>query len=150
MFIETCKCPQVVSANYYRLEPFINQLSNGKLIGLFPDIIGDMISFACGKCSRRSKVNETTVDLVRDGRLNFAEKSNEAKLLAAVDEYTDISYPVIGYKAATTMLGAHFCSKDFRFSLSLFVCCSFFFVVGFFFNFTVLIKTEEEFVNHSS
>ena len=99
--LETCRCPEVISTNYYAVKPYNYYSEDGKLlIGVFPQIIDDMISYVCGKCQRSSGFVDTRLDKFHNGRNALAMKSNAERAVREIDEYTDLSFPII---AQTTL-----------------------------------------------
>ena len=75
--------------------------TNGNLHGLFPHLLDDLISYACGQCNRPSGVSNTTIDKMYNGRKTLAGTENLESVLKNIDEYTDLTFPIIGTKYLT-------------------------------------------------
>ncbi|XP_066925678.1 uncharacterized protein [Clytia hemisphaerica] len=104
----TCPCPAVVSSNFYLYAPYLTRDSEGKLASVFGDVLDAAISATCGVCNTPNGPVYTKLDKMRNGRLEFAEKSLELKVLKEVDEYTDLSFPIIGNTYSDEMVGYPF------------------------------------------
>lgn len=92
----TCRCPPLVSSNFYLLSPYLTKTSDNTLQGVFGEILDDAVKFACGTCKTPNGVVSTVLDKTRNGRGSFAEKTSELKTINEVDEFTDLSFPIIG------------------------------------------------------
>lgn len=106
--IETCKCAPVVSSNFYLLSPYLSKDANNTLSGVFGKILDDAIHFTCGTCNTPSGLLSTKLDKSRNGRGGFAEKASELKTLNEIDEFTDLSFPIIGNTLSDEMVGYPF------------------------------------------
>ena len=104
-FIETCRCPDKVSSNYYLLPPYIDM--NGKqLFGVFYQILDEMIQFTCGLCARAQLEHRNSVlDMYKNGRSSYSLKTNELRVILNIDDHTDLSFPIIGTKDQRFFMG---------------------------------------------
>lgn len=48
---ETCTCPQSIYTAWFANKPYISEGADGKVSGIFPNILQDMVDFLCGKCT---------------------------------------------------------------------------------------------------
>ncbi|XP_066913417.1 uncharacterized protein [Clytia hemisphaerica] len=94
---KTCACPEKVSTSYYLLSPYVTQ-SKHSAAGIFLDILKQMIPSICGQCQRSNGVLNTVIDEKHNGRNAFAQKSSELQAVQEIDEYTDLTFPIIGTK----------------------------------------------------
>ena len=93
--LETCKCPEVVSTSYYKLPPYTYE-ENGKMNGMFVNILKDMVPFICWTCHRLNGATNTTVNFKVNGRNYYAERPTELKAIQQIDQFTDVTFPVVG------------------------------------------------------
>ena len=107
-FIETCRCPPMVSSNFYLLSPYLSKDANNTLSGVFGKILDDAIHFMCGTCNTPSGLVNTKLDKSRNGRGGFAEKTSELKTLNEIDQFTDLSFPIIANTLSDEMVGYPF------------------------------------------
>ena len=98
----------MVSSSYYLLSPYLRKNSNNTLVGVFGEILDNAIHFTCGTCNTPSGLVTTKLDKSRNGRGGFAEKKSELKTLNEIDEFTDLSFPIIGNSLSDEMVGYPF------------------------------------------
>ncbi|XP_057309719.1 uncharacterized protein LOC130647766 isoform X2 [Hydractinia symbiolongicarpus] len=99
----TCRCPPVVSINYYIVKPYV-YLEDNELRGIFAELLDEMIDFACGECPCKLNVTMTSIDKDRDGRGSPAQKSTLDKVIREIDQFTDLSFPIVGQKTLKNYL----------------------------------------------
>ena len=95
-FIETCRCPEVVTSSFYLLPPYTYQSKGNGGDGIFIEILRHMIPTICGKCKRRNGIVSTTIDFKHNGRGNYAQKKLEIQAIQEIDAFTDLTFPIIG------------------------------------------------------
>ncbi|XP_057300554.1 uncharacterized protein LOC130633709 isoform X2 [Hydractinia symbiolongicarpus] len=105
---ETCKCPPHVHANYLSMPPYVTYTSDDKLTGVFPNIIQDMVTFACGLCPHRSNHPGTIIDLLFNGKSGFSRKSNIDRMVEDIDEYTELTFPLSSNPSKNDTLNARY------------------------------------------
>ena len=98
----------MVSSNFYLLAPYLSKDSDDQLSGVFGEILKTVVQATCGVCKTPNGPVSTKLDIVRNGRGAFAQKSSELKILKEVDEYTDLSFPIIGNSHSDEMVGYPF------------------------------------------
>ncbi|XP_057305531.1 uncharacterized protein LOC130642791 [Hydractinia symbiolongicarpus] len=89
---KTCKCPEVIYSNYYITKPYTTRLRMF-FDGIFPTVIRDMFTFACGFCPDANQ-NTTTVDLTSNGKYEYASKSTLERVVEDIDDFTQLSFPL--------------------------------------------------------
>ena len=99
IFTETCRCPEFISTNYYVAKPYLFRDENaGKLDGLFPGILSEMIEYACGQCNRPGQSSSFSVlDKEKTGKGALAQKRNQKETLQDADKYTELSFPITAH-----------------------------------------------------
>ena len=55
-----------------------------------------MIPFICGTCLRPRGETNSTFTMEFNGRNSVAQKSSELKAIQEIDQYTDLTFPVVG------------------------------------------------------
>ncbi|XP_048586196.1 uncharacterized protein LOC5512975 [Nematostella vectensis] len=95
---ETCRCPPVFTTSWYNFPPYVN-ISETNLDGFLPQILADAIALCCSDCV--NGFGTSRVDFLRDSAGNLAKKRNVVALTSSIN-YTDIAFPVPGYKGQTT------------------------------------------------
>uniref|UniRef100_A0A7M5X8J7 Uncharacterized protein n=2 Tax=Clytia hemisphaerica TaxID=252671 RepID=A0A7M5X8J7_9CNID len=104
----TCLCPPVVSSNFYLLAPYLTKDVDDQLSGVFGEILNTVVQATCGVCKTPNGPVSTKLDIIRNGRGAFAQKATELKILKEVDEFTDLSFPIIGNTHSDEMVGYPF------------------------------------------
>ena len=105
-YLETCRCPEMVFINYYALKPYVHYSKAAKtVVGVFPQFIDDMVSYVCGICQRASGKLDTKIGKLYDGRGTFAEKKSAKRAIKDIDDFTDLTFPIIAHKNLDIFMG---------------------------------------------
>ena len=81
----------------------------GQLDGLFPDILTDMIEYACGKCDRPGQSSDYSIlDREKTGKGTLAQKRNQKEALEDADEYTELTFPITAHNSVDYVSGLRY------------------------------------------
>ncbi len=106
LFSETCSCPPIIYTNYAASKPYIYKDNDGKMKGLFADMLQNLTSYACGGCKTRTSV----LDFVTNGKNGWAEKKSLTEMKKDIDDYVHLSFPIFGSTVLETYNGYAFVS----------------------------------------
>ena len=98
---ETCRCPDVLYANYWSMPPYLKVNEDNKLEGIFSGIVTDMIHTACGICPGHGETGDTKIDIVSNGKQRSSAKRNVLEVLEDIVDVPQISFPIYGDKHTT-------------------------------------------------
>ena len=109
-FIETCRCPEFISTNYYVAKPYLfRDESLSKLDGLFPEILSDMIEYSCGQCNRPGLSSDSSIlDREKTGKGTLAQKRNQKEALEDADKYTELTFPITAHNSVKYVSGMRY------------------------------------------
>ena len=110
LYLETCRCPPLVSSNFVLLPPYLTKTESGELEGPFGKILTDLVEVSCGVCTTSNGDITTKLDKIRNGRNMYAEKSSQLRAVQDIDSFTDLSFPIIGSQLVDEFMGYPFVS----------------------------------------
>ena len=96
VFLDTCRCPEKVSSNFFMLSPYVSLSKKNSIVGVFPQILDEMINYACGKCYRPSGIYDSLMEQFRNSHGTLAKKSSITKVISEINSFTDVSFPIHG------------------------------------------------------
>ncbi|XP_048579243.1 uncharacterized protein LOC5521276 isoform X2 [Nematostella vectensis] len=97
--ISTCRCHRKLSTNWRIMAPYVTyDNSSDTPRGMFPYLLETSIEYCCGRCSAHGK---TIIDFNTDGFGEKAMKNKDIDVKRAIDQVTDLSFPINGYKDQT-------------------------------------------------
>ena len=91
--LETCNCLENLYANWYANPPYATVSDSGKLGGLFPGLLHEMIIEACGSCKPYKK-SQLHFDVSKIGAKT--QKESEFILKNSITADTDLFFPIYG------------------------------------------------------
>lgn len=92
LFTETCNCHKKLYTNYWFNPPYMAKGSNDNATGIFPPILHLVVRSCCGECQH----GYTQIDYRASGPNTTALKSTEKQVREAIDDMTELSFPVYG------------------------------------------------------
>ncbi|CAH3178695.1 unnamed protein product [Porites lobata] len=97
MFAETCRCPQVMFANWYPKPPYIiKENATAKPRGIIPEILVHMLQVSCGQCLAYQTWN---ISYNFNKTENILDRDNQP--------WVDFRFPVRSAVGRTTYRGIH-------------------------------------------
>uniref|UniRef100_A0A7M5UJ08 Fibronectin type-III domain-containing protein n=1 Tax=Clytia hemisphaerica TaxID=252671 RepID=A0A7M5UJ08_9CNID len=107
---ETCRCPELISTNYFVLKPYLYRDTDGELNGLFPKVLNEMVQAACGQCTRPQNALDSILDKEKTGRGGLAQKATAKEAIQDIDQYTELTFPVAAHDQMSEFMGYKFIS----------------------------------------
>eukprot|EP00111_Clytia_hemisphaerica_P023085 TCONS_00067910-protein len=107
---ETCRCPELISTNYFVLKPYLYRDTDGELNGLFPKVLNEMVQAACGQCTRPQNALDSILDKEKTGRGGLAQKATAKEAIQDIDQYTELTFPVAAHDEMSEFMGYKFIS----------------------------------------
>ena len=102
MLTETCRCRPHLTTNWKNYPPYVN-LTSLKTPGIIiPFLLVKVIDQCCGNCSEHGL---SKLDFRRNGNNGIAQQNTTGDLLHNINDQTDFSFPVIGYKLQDSYKG---------------------------------------------
>ncbi|XP_022793852.1 uncharacterized protein LOC111332704 [Stylophora pistillata] len=101
---ETCPCERSFTTSWRRYEPYVNFTKDNEPGEIIPLVLRSMVRECCGKCQSYGQVE---LDFKHDGRSNSSERNSNQDLLDNLDESTDFTFPVSGYKEQDSYKGGY-------------------------------------------
>lgn len=102
MFTETCRCRPHLTTNWRNYPPYVNVTSLSTPGIIIPKLLTGVISECCGDCLDHG---ESKLDFTCNGNNGTAQRNSSEDLLQNIDDQTDFSFPVIGYKLQDSYKG---------------------------------------------
>lgn len=96
LFSETCRCYQRLTTNWFNYPPYVNYSISEGIAGIFPPLLKSAVSYCCQTCQQWN--GESYIDFNLNARDNPAQQESENLLKQQIDNETDISFPVYGWK----------------------------------------------------
>ena len=93
LFTETCNCYKKLYTNYWLNPPYMAKDSSDNVTGIFPPILQLIVHSCCGECAQHGY---TSIDYLSSGLNASARKSTEKQVREAIDDMTELSFPVYG------------------------------------------------------
>ena len=100
--IETCRCHKHLTTNWRNYPPYVNLMSLSSPGVIIPRLLEEVINECCGECHAHGK---SELDFSRSGNNGTSEQNRSEYLLENIDNQTDFSFPVNGYRLQNSYRG---------------------------------------------
>ncbi|CAH3152802.1 unnamed protein product, partial [Pocillopora meandrina] len=101
-FGETCRCYKHLTTNWRNYPPYVDLKSLSSPGVIIPRLLEEVINECCGECRAHGK---SELDFSRSGNNGTSEQNRSEYLLENIDNQTDFSFPVNGYKLQNSYRG---------------------------------------------
>ncbi|XP_031571664.1 uncharacterized protein LOC116305831 [Actinia tenebrosa] len=106
IFLETCRCPKTLYTNFWVHPPYLNQnTSTGVIDGIFPNIVTQMLTWACGVCNNGH--GDTILNMTSNGRDMTSLKDSVVGVIEDIDDVPQVSFPIYGNEDIKEYKGSH-------------------------------------------
>ncbi|XP_031571663.1 uncharacterized protein LOC116305830 isoform X2 [Actinia tenebrosa] len=106
VYVETCRCPKTLYTNFWVHPPYLTQnTSTGVIDGIFPNIVTQMLTWACGVCNNGH--GDTILNMTSNGRDMTSLKDSVVGVIEDIDDVPQVSFPIYGNKDFKEYKGSH-------------------------------------------